>query len=136
MAASRGFPPPLEVAVLLLARLGGYLARKHDPSPGHQLIWQGYNAQVTTEGANQFIVATEVTANASDQGQMIAQLDLVNEIYRQQPETVLADADYANERDLAVEARGIDGYEALGRKGEKGGIRRPLRRLGGWGRNW
>ena len=43
-AASRGFPPPapLEAAVLLLARLGGYLARKHDPPPGHQLMWQGY----------------------------------------------------------------------------------------------
>lgn len=43
-AASRGFPPPedLGTAVLVLARLGGYLARKHDPPPGHQLMWQGY----------------------------------------------------------------------------------------------
>ena len=43
-AASRRFPPPksLAVAGLLLARLGGYLARKHDPPPGHQLMWQGY----------------------------------------------------------------------------------------------
>ena len=43
-AASRGYPRPddLGAAVLVLARLGGYLARKHDPPPGHQLMWQGY----------------------------------------------------------------------------------------------
>ncbi len=43
-AASQGYPPPedLGAAVLVLARLGGYLARKHDPPPGHQLLWQGY----------------------------------------------------------------------------------------------
>ena len=43
-AASRRYPPPedLGAAVLVLARLGGYLARKHDPPPGHQLLWQGY----------------------------------------------------------------------------------------------
>lgn len=43
-AASRGFPPPedLGATVLVLARLGGYLARKHDPPPGPQLMWQGY----------------------------------------------------------------------------------------------
>ena len=43
-AASRGYSPPenLGAAVLVLARLGGYLARKHDPPPGHQLLWQGY----------------------------------------------------------------------------------------------
>ena len=66
------------------------------------------------------IVPTEVTYNASDQGQMIAQLDAVQEIYGKQPETVLAEADYGNERDLAeLEARGIDGYVALGREGKK-----------------
>ena len=43
-AVSRRYPLPesLAVTVLLLARLGGYLARKHDPPPGHQLMWQGY----------------------------------------------------------------------------------------------
>ncbi len=29
-------------AVLLVARLGGYLNRKHDTAPGHQVIWEGY----------------------------------------------------------------------------------------------
>ena len=29
-------------AVRLVAKLGGYLGRKSDPPPGHQIIWQGY----------------------------------------------------------------------------------------------
>ena len=29
-------------AVRLVAKLGGYLGRKNDPPPGHQIIWQGY----------------------------------------------------------------------------------------------
>ena len=31
-------------AVRLAAKIGGYLGRKNDPPPGHQLIWQGYTA--------------------------------------------------------------------------------------------
>jgi hypothetical protein len=31
-------------AVRLVAKIGGYLGRKSDPPPGHQLIWQGYAA--------------------------------------------------------------------------------------------
>jgi hypothetical protein len=43
-AQSRGLPVPktLGDAVVMLARLGGYLARNRDPPPGHQLLWQGY----------------------------------------------------------------------------------------------
>ncbi len=29
-------------AVRLVAKLGGYLGRKNDPPPGHQLMWEGY----------------------------------------------------------------------------------------------
>ena len=29
-------------AVRLVARLGGYRARKQDPGPGHQIMWRGY----------------------------------------------------------------------------------------------
>lgn len=29
-------------AVLVVARLGGYLRRKHDGPPGHQIMWSGY----------------------------------------------------------------------------------------------
>ena len=62
---------------------------------------QCYNAQVAVDGAHQLVVATEVTANASDQGGVPALLDAVAETVGEQPETVLADAGYSNERDLA-----------------------------------
>jgi len=32
----------LSGAVEQVARMGGYLARTHDPPPGHQLMWRGY----------------------------------------------------------------------------------------------
>lgn len=38
-------------AVKLVAMMGGYLARKKDPPPGHQILWQGYTAfQIMCEG--------------------------------------------------------------------------------------
>ena len=44
----------------------------------------------------------------------------VKETFAAQPETVLADAGYCNERDLTdLEERGIDGYVALGREGKQ-----------------
>jgi len=43
-AQSRGRPRPTQLsdAVRLVAILGGYLNRNHDPPPGHQLMWHGY----------------------------------------------------------------------------------------------
>ena len=39
--------------------------------------------------------------------------------FRSQPETVLADAGYCNERDLVdLETRGVNGYVAPGREGK------------------
>lgn len=49
----KNFTPPeiLGDAVKLVARIGGYLDRKNDPPPGHQLMWQGYTKlQVLCEG--------------------------------------------------------------------------------------
>ena len=41
----------LRDAVRLVARIGGYLGRKNDPEPGHQLIWEGYQQlQLMCEG--------------------------------------------------------------------------------------
>ena len=81
---------------------------------------QCYNAQVAVEGANQLIVATEVSANASDQGRMVELVDEVEAVHGRRPDTVLADAGYCNEADLAaLEARGVDGYVALGREGKR-----------------
>src|ERR1700761_3234452 len=32
---------PLSIYLIKLARLGGYLARTHDPPPGNMVIWRG-----------------------------------------------------------------------------------------------
>ena len=81
---------------------------------------QCYNAQVAVDGDHQIIVATEVSAKASDQGQMMGLLEEVEETFEEQPKQVLADAGYCNEADLqTLEARGVDGYIALGREGKR-----------------
>ena len=43
-AQKRKHPPPdtLGAATFLVAKMGGYMARKHDPRPGHQIMWRGY----------------------------------------------------------------------------------------------
>ncbi|MDA1278393.1 MAG: IS4 family transposase [Verrucomicrobia bacterium] len=47
----RELPSTLRDAVRLVARMGGYLARKSDPEPGHQLLWRGYlQLQLMCEG--------------------------------------------------------------------------------------
>ena len=76
--------------------------------------------ELAVEGENQLIVAAQVTANASDQGQMLPRLDEVKADCGKGPETLLADAGYCNEADLAsLEERGVDAYVALGREGNK-----------------
>jgi len=80
---------------------------------------QCYNAQVVVDEAHQLIVATDVEANASDQGQLLPLLDEVSESYGVKPQVVLADAGYCNETDLAaLEQRDIDAHIALGREGK------------------
>ena len=101
---------------------------------------QCYNAQVAVEGEKQLIVATEVSSNASDQGRLVPLVDEVEATHGERPETVLADAGYCNEDDLeALEARGVDGYVALGREGAVARSRwtRPgIRRRPAWPRSW
>ena len=43
-------PCDLAGAVRLVAILGGYQNRKHDPPPGHQLMWRGYDMSSATLG--------------------------------------------------------------------------------------
>ena len=80
---------------------------------------QCYNAQTVVDEAHQLIVATDVQAQPSDQGQMLPLLDEVSETFGVEPQVVLADAGYCNEADLvALEERGIDAHIALGREGK------------------
>jgi len=32
----------LRSGILLVAIMGGYMNRKHDPLPGHEIMWRGY----------------------------------------------------------------------------------------------
>ena len=43
-AARQRLEPPesLGPMVCLVTRLGGYLGRKNDPPPGHQIMWEGH----------------------------------------------------------------------------------------------
>ena len=85
---------------------------------GSEGFQQCHNAQVAVDGKHQLVVATDLTANASDQSGLPALLDEVAESFGEQPETVLADAGYSNERDLVnLETRGVDGYVSPGREG-------------------
>lgn len=87
---------------------------------------QCYNAQIAVDGTQQLIVAADLSAHPSDQGQRHAVLDQVEATVTQRPPTVLADAGYGNERDLALlEAKGIDGYVAVGRNGRRAAGARP-----------
>ena len=80
---------------------------------------QCYNAQTVVDETHQLIVATDVEANASDQGRLLPLLDEVSETFEVEPEVVLADAGYCNEADLVtLEERDIDAHVALGREGK------------------
>ena len=78
---------------------------------------QCYNAQAAVDAEHQLIVATSVSANASDQGRMLPLVDEVESTHGVRVETVLADSGYCNEEDLqSLEDRRIDGYVALRRE--------------------
>ena len=84
------------------------------------------NAQIAVAGTQQLIVAADLSAHPSDQGQRHAVLDQVEANVKQRPLTVLADAGYGNERDLArLERKGIEGYVAVGRDGRRAAGARP-----------
>ena len=89
-------------------------------------LQQCYNAQTVVDGENQLVVATTVTDNASDQGQLIPMVDAVADAYNEMPQQVLADANFCNERDLQeLEERGVDGYVSLAREGKAGAAPDP-----------
>ena len=44
-------PKTLGDLVFLVAKLGGYMGRAHDPPPGNQIMWRGYRKlQLLCEG--------------------------------------------------------------------------------------
>jgi len=57
-AKKKGFRPPDTVgaAIFIVAKFGGYQARKSDPPPGDQIIWRGYSTlQMMSAGFELFM---------------------------------------------------------------------------------
>ena len=79
-----------------------------------------YHAQAAVDDESMVIVAVEVTNHAGDVGRLVPMLDAGAATVGEQPGRVLADAGYRSEATLlALEARRIDGYVALGREGKQ-----------------
>jgi transposase len=78
---------------------------------------QCYNAQAVVDSESRIIVATTVSNNASDAGQLEPALDAVRENLDADPKRLLADAGYRSESNLEMlEQTSIDGYVATGRE--------------------
>jgi transposase len=79
---------------------------------------QCYNGQIAVDESSQLIVASGLTNNAADNGELIPLLDQVRSNLGCDPQQVLADAGYRAEATFqALETRGIDAYISLAREG-------------------
>jgi hypothetical protein len=81
---------------------------------------QCYNGQLAVDDAFQLIVANRLTANASDNGELLRLLERIETILQGKPERLLADAGYRKEADLKeLETRGINACVSLGKEGKE-----------------
>jgi transposase len=77
---------------------------------------QGYNAQAAVDGEAQVIVAHGLTPGMSDQGQLVALVDGIEQNLARKPKEASADAGYLSEANLAaLRHRRINAYVATGR---------------------
>jgi transposase len=78
---------------------------------------QCYNPQIAVDEAEQIIVATTVTQNASDVQELEAVLDQIKATTGRYPDKTLADAGYRSEANLQMlERKGTEGFVAMGRE--------------------
>jgi transposase len=83
---------------------------------------QSYNAQAAVDAESQLIVATGLTNNAADNGQLLPMLEALQNNVGKLPKRVLADSGYRSEEGFAaLEEKGVEGLIALGREGQKEG---------------
>ena len=47
--------PTIQQAVILIAKIGGYPGRKHDPLPGLEVIWRGLTTIDSIIDASQYL---------------------------------------------------------------------------------
>ena len=80
---------------------------------------QCYNAQLAVDEEPYLIVATGLTQNAADNGELVGLVETIESVTGQRPEKLLADAGYKSETNFqALEGAQIDGYVSLGREGK------------------
>jgi len=80
---------------------------------------QCYNAQAAVDAESQLIVASELTNNAADKGELVPMIEAVNSTVGQLPQRALADSGYRSEHAFAVsEEKGVEALVALGREGK------------------
>jgi len=76
----------------------------------------GYNAQIAVDDGHQVIVATSLSADATDTAALPDLVDAIETNTGRRPKKILADAGYASDDNLAhLEGRGIDAYVATRR---------------------
>jgi transposase len=81
---------------------------------------QCYNAQIAVDGDHQIIVATGLSNNAADVGQLEPLVAEIEKVTGQRPHRLLADAGYRSEPNLEhLEKQAIDAYVSLGREGKQ-----------------
>ena len=78
---------------------------------------QCYNAQVAVDGDSQLIVASGLTNNAADNGELLPLVEAVEKNVGELPKTVLADSGYRSEEAFGMlEQKGVEALVALGRE--------------------
>jgi hypothetical protein len=83
-------------------------------------IEQCYNAQAAVDGQSRIIVASAITNNAADNGELLPMMEAVKKNVGRLPERALADAGYRSEQAFAVlEEKGVEVLVALGREGKQ-----------------
>jgi transposase len=88
---------------------------------------QGYNAQAAVDAEAQIIVAHGLTPSTSDQDQLVALIDGIEDNLGRKPREASADAGYCSETNLAALAdRQIGAYIATGRAKHPGDAKRKI----------
>jgi hypothetical protein len=79
---------------------------------------QAYNAQAAVDAESQLIVATGLTNNAADNGELVPMVDAVERNLRELPKRALADSGYRSEKAFAALEEKLEVLVALGREGK------------------
>lgn len=81
---------------------------------------QCYNPQIAVDAEHQIIVATTLSNNGSDMGELAGVVEEIEQVTGRRPDRLLADAGYCSEANLSrLEKQEIDAYVSLGREGKQ-----------------